>query len=189
MTSFSFTAEQIKSAPAEVRRWFEKEITAEFRELAAPHPEPTHAPELAACTAEEALAVFDAIRDDFAAAQVFLELGREPPIGNSPAPLHALSIADIKRNLRLGDDRLADAFGVIGRTFMRLRNDPAAALFGFDQANHIYLHEATHRSIRSLWETLVELQPEMTAAPTTGEPATVGFVPPRVGPSEDIPRR
>jgi hypothetical protein len=179
VTSFSFTAEQIKSAPPEVRRWFEREIAATFRELATQRPEPRHAPELAACAPEEAFGVFEAIRNDFAAAQVFLELGREPPIGNSPAGLHALGVADIKRNLRLGDDRLADAFGVIGRSFMQLRGDSAAVLFGFDQANHVYLHEVTHRSIRSLWETLVELQqPETPAAPTTSPPATVGFVPP-----------
>ncbi len=186
MASFNFTVEQIRSAPPEVRRWVEQEITAAFRELASQRPAPPQAPDLASCTPEEALAIFQAIRRDFAAVQVFLELGREPAIGSSPAPLHALSIGEIKRNLRLGDDRLAGCFGAIGNTFAQLRNDPEAVLFGFDQANHVYLHQTTHRSIHALWEKLVELQPEGSDSPVTNPPAAFGFVPPYAGPSDDV---
>ena len=41
---------------------------------------------------------------------------------------------------------------------MRLRDDSEASLFGFDQANHVYIHETTHRSIRELWEKLVQMR-------------------------------
>ena len=58
MTSFSFTPEQIKSAPPEVRRWFENEIATLLRELAGQRPQPAHSPELAACTTEETEALF-----------------------------------------------------------------------------------------------------------------------------------
>lgn len=144
-------------------------------------------PELAACTPEEALRVFELIRYDFAAAQVFLELGREPPIGHGDPVLHALNIGDLKRHLRLGDDRLADCLQVINRSFMQVRNDPEAALFGFDQANHVYVHEVTYRSIRRLWEELAQLQsPSKGAAPAGRSEAPFGFVPPVVGPSEDV---
>jgi hypothetical protein len=185
VTSFTFTPEQIKSAPPEVRLWFEHEIAAAYRSLPAPAPVPVHSPELAACTPAEALRVFELIRSDFATTQVFLELGREPPIANA-APLHALGIGDIKRHLRLGDDRLADCFGIINRSFIQVRNDPEVALFGFDQANHVYIHETTHRSIRTLWEELVQLSSETLRAPVAGGSHPTGFVPPVVGPSEDI---
>ena len=185
MTSFSFTAEQIKSAPPEVRRWFENQIVLLVRELTEQRPEPAHAPELTACTAEEAEVLFELLRADFAATQVLLELGREAPLGTGPSGLHALSIAEIKRNLRLPDDRLADCFGAINHAFMRLRNDAEASLFGFDQVNHVYIHETTHRSIMALWQKLLHQQ---TASPHAASyaPATFGFAPPRLGPSEDV---
>jgi hypothetical protein len=178
VTSFTFTAEQIRSAPSEVRLWFEHEIAANFRSLTTTAPAPAHSSELA-------VRVFELIRNDFATTQVFLELGREPPIPNA-APLHALGIGEIKRHLRLGDDRLADCFSVIKRSFMQVRNDPDVALFGFDQANHVYIHEMTHHSIRSLWEELVQLSSETLPAPAAGGSHPFGFVPRVVGPSEDI---
>ena len=67
MTSFSFTTEQIKSAPPEVGRWFENQIVVLRRELAERRPQAAHAPELAACTAGEAEAIFELIQNDFAA--------------------------------------------------------------------------------------------------------------------------
>jgi hypothetical protein len=142
---------------------------------------------LSACTPAEALRVFELIRHDFAATQVFLELGREPPAASNAPALHALGIGEIKRHLRLGDDRLADCFSVIKRSCMQVRNDPDAALFGFDRANHVYIHEMTHHSIRSLWEKLVRVSAERAAAPAAASvPSPFGFVPPVVGPTEDI---
>jgi hypothetical protein len=149
--------------------------------VSAPPPAP-QAPELAACSAQEALLVFQAVRDDFAASQVFLELGREPAIG-STSGLHALSIGEIKRHLRLADDRLAESLRLIGERFGELRGDPGAALFGFDEANHLYIHEVTHRSIRGLWEELVRVSAQRAAAP-----ATVGFAPPNAEPDGDLRR-
>ena len=186
MTSFSFTAEQIKSAPPEVRRWFENQIVLLLRELSEQRPQPAHAPELAACTADEAEAIFELIRADFAATQVLLELGREAPLATGPSGLHALSIAEIKRNLRLPDDRLADCFGAINQAFMRVRNDAEASLFGFDQVSHVYITEATHRSIRALWQKLLHQQAAASPAATSGPASTFGFAPPRLGPSEDV---
>jgi len=186
VTSFTFTAEQIRSAPAEVRRWFESEIAAAFA-LATQLPAPAHSPKLTACSPEEAVRVFELINADFAAVQVFLELARQVPVASGVAPLHAFSIGEIKRHLRLSDDRLADGFGLINQAFQRVHDDPEAALFGFDQANHVYIDEITHRSIRALWEGLVQLRSSATAgAAVPGSPSTFGFTPPHVGPSEDI---
>ena len=136
---------------------------------------------MAVCSPDEALAVFEFIRNDFATAQVFLEFGREPPLPNSPRPLHAFGIGEFKRKLRLSDDRLADCFEAINQRFMRLRNDTVAVLLGFDQANHVYIHEVTHGSVRALWERLVRMEPDAEPAPTRPA-APFGFVPPQVGP-------
>ncbi len=179
MISFAFTVDQVRSAPPEVRRWIEAAIIGALREAAAPQPE--HTSELAACTPDEALALFELVRSDFATAQVLLEFGREPPLPNSPRPLHAFAIGEFKRKLRLSDDRLADCFGTIGQAFMRVRNDPEAVLLGFDASNHVYLHEATHASIRSVWERLTGAE-----RPTPAVAPPFGFVPPEIGPAEAI---
>lgn len=189
MTSFTFSAEQIRSAPPAVRQWIENEVVATLRALTeAPHqPPPAHSAELAACTPEEALQVFEAIRDDYATALVFLELAREAPIVGSSPPLHALSLGDMMRHTRLTDGRLVECFRAINQIFQQIRKDPEAALFGFDEANHVYIDAATHRSIRALWEELVRIRAPATAdsaTPTTSP--RPGFMPPHVGPSEDI---
>ena len=181
MISFAFTMDQIHAAPPEVRRWFEAEIIGALRHAASPRPEPAHSPELAAGTPDEALALFELIRNDFVTAQVLLEFGREPPLPDSPRPLHAFAIGEFKRKLRLSDDRLADCFGILSQGFMRVRNDPEAVLLGFDSANHVYLHEATHASIRSVWEKLTGMEDAARR-----EAAPFGFVPPEAGPSEPI---
>ncbi len=185
MISFVFTVDQIRSAPPEVRRWCEAEIIGALRHMESPQPEPAHGPELAACTPPEALALFELVQSDFAAVQVLLEFGREPPLANSPVPLHAFGIGDFKRKLRLSDDRLADCFGTINRAFMRVRNDPEAVLLGFDNSNHVYIHEMTHASIRALWERLAGMEPGAEPIPTRAA-TPLGFVPPQIGPSEPV---
>ena len=55
MTGFTFSEEQIRSAPPAVRQWVETEIVAALHALAeAPRqPAPVHSAELAACTPDE----------------------------------------------------------------------------------------------------------------------------------------
>jgi hypothetical protein len=79
MTSFTFSLEQLKAAPPEVRRWIEHEISAALGVLGRLDQGPSHAHDasLAACTPEEALQMFEAIKDNFLLSQVFFELARE----------------------------------------------------------------------------------------------------------------
>ncbi len=57
MTSFTFSVEQLRSAPPEVRHWIETEIAAALSGLNRLElgPSEPHSAELAACTPEEAL--------------------------------------------------------------------------------------------------------------------------------------
>lgn len=181
MTSFTFSVEQVRSAPPEVRRWMQDEIAAALLAVAKAGPEAgEHTAALAACRPEEALGVFEMIRGDFAAAQVFLELALAAPVADSN--LYALEIGPILRRTQLSEDRLLDCFGMISEVFQQLRHDPAAALLGFDQSNHVFIDAATNRSIRKLWQELVAMR-----APLPSEPApSNGFIPPQLGPSETI---
>ena len=189
MTSFTFSVEQLKSAPAEIRQWIFHQLESDLAALTSGNPEPpaAHAPALAACTPDETMQIFDLIRGDFATAQVFLELARDTPIGNGGRPLHVMSLGEMIRHTRLDQSRLAGCLQMINQAFRQVRNDPDAVLFGFDQANHVYVHEATHQSIRALWEGLTRLPmpPSAEAAPAFAAPP-LGFAPRQMGPSEDI---
>jgi hypothetical protein len=185
MTSFTFSLEQLRAAPPEVRRWVEHEIGTALGMLGRLDRDPSqvHDASLAACAPEEALQMFEAIKDNFLLSQVFFELARETPAGRTAPPLHALNIADMLRHTRLPDgDRLADCLTAINQVFQTVRNDSGAALFGFDQYGHVYIHETTHRSVRSLWEQLFVSSPF-----TTDRPSPLGVPLPHLGPSEVSP--
>ena len=181
MTSFTFSAEQVRAAPPEVRRWIEHELSAAVAAIEGPAHDAAemHAAALAACSAEEAAQVFELIKDNFLLTQVFFELGRDM---RSPtaAPLHALDVGDMLRHTRLPDgDRLADCLTAITQVFRQLRNDPEASLFGFDAYGRVFIHETTHASVRHLWQQL--LAPHAPAPPVA-----VDFDPPHLGPSDAV---
>jgi hypothetical protein len=167
MVGFTFSAEQIRSAPPEVRRWIEEQIT---RTLGLPitgvhDGAETHSGGIAVCSLEEAAAILQRIQEDYLACQVFLELGREGGSGVSyPPELHAIGIADILRHTRIGEgSRLAACFQAINAALQEIRGDPQATLFAFDQRGTCYVHEATHRNIRQLWQDFVAAHKQAAA--------------------------
>ena len=178
MPSFTFTAEQIRSAPPEVRRWFENEIVhalAAVRSLPAPR-----APEaaLGACGFDDAVQVFELIKEDFLLTQVFFELARETGVGPRTPGLYAFNSADILRHIRIADgSRLGQCLMAINAAYREVSGNSEVNLFGFDDHGHIYIHDATHHSIREVWERVVLAR--------AGNPP-LGFAVPRVGPAEDI---
>ena len=108
-----------------MRRWAEHEIGVALGALGRLDHDPSqvHSAALAACTPEEALQIFELIKDNFLLSQVFFELARETPAGSAAPPLHALKIGDLLRHTRLSDgDRLADCFTAINQVFQTVRN-------------------------------------------------------------------
>lgn len=190
MTSFVFSVEQLRAAPPEVRRWIEREIAQSLAALERPEhePAPMHEAELAACRPEEAVQIFEMIKDNFLCSQVFFELARDMPGGRAVPPLHAFGIADILRHARLADaNRLVECFTAINQAYQTVRDDPQASLFGFDEQGHVYIHETTHRSIRLVWERLVAAAAPAGQRPAAGDgPGAAGFSPPHLGPSENV---
>jgi hypothetical protein len=190
MTGFTFSLEQIRSAPPEVRRWVEREIAASLSRINAPVRDSAlaHAAALAGCNPDEAAQLFELIKGDFLLSQVFFELGREAPEAHGAAPLHAVAIGDLLRHTRLaGVERLGAYFGAIDQAFRAIRNGPEATLFAFDQQGHVYIHETSCRSIRQLWEQLVTpMMPSAGAGERGDGPPMAGFTPPQLGPSEAV---
>jgi hypothetical protein len=190
MTSFTFSIEQLRSAPPEVRRWIEREIGTSLAAISKSEHDASqvHAASLAACMPEEAMQLFELIKGNFLLAQVFFELARETPSSPASTPLYPISIADILRHTRLGDgDRLVECFTAINRAFQSIRNDPEATLFGFDQYGHVFIHQTTHDSVRQIWEQLFTAHPSLADGPVAGEgPMPSEYSPPHLGPSEDV---
>ena len=193
MTSFTFSIEQITSAPLEVRRWIEREIAAALTALSkADHDaSQVHEAALAACTPDEAAQVFELIKGNFLLSQVFFELARETPNNRGTSSLYPISIADILRHTRLGDgNHLVDCFTAINQAFQSIRKDREVTLFGFDQFGHVFIHQTTHDSVRELWQQLVATCPPLTQGLGAGDrEAEAGFNPPHLAPSEGIAQR
>jgi hypothetical protein len=193
VTAFTFSSEQLRTAPLEVRRWVAAEIAHALAGVAAPQPEmprpPTQAepPALAACTPGEALQIFELIGGDPIVGRIFFELARDNTVDSGMPGLHMLRIADLMRHAGIADNEAAVAgLSTIGRAFRQVRGEPGN-LFGLGDAGELYVHAATQASIRRVWEELIRARTaaDRPTAPHAG-PATPDFVPPHLGPSEDV---
>jgi hypothetical protein len=177
MTSFTFSVEQVRSAPPEVRRWMENEIANALGSLARFEHEPPRVETgaLAACTMEEAAQIFSLICGNFVVTQVFFELARETLLAHGVPSLHCINLHDMRRHLQLDDNRLLfECLNVINQALQRVRNDPAASLFASDNQGHVYIHEDSYRNIQKLREQLLS-EHSPSATPKIAEAS--GFVP------------
>jgi hypothetical protein len=158
MVNLVLSAEQIKSAPPEVKEWIKSLLMVELTLPAAPeHEQDERRKEtLARCTVAEAGLVLEQIRDDYLACQVFFELSRDNLRERTDSSeLHRIPIAEILRHTRLGDpEHLAACLDRISAAFQAVRQDPAAMLFAFDRGS-LYVHDVTRRGIKGLWQALV----------------------------------
>lgn len=189
MVSFTFSEDEVKSAPLEVRRWIEARLGATLGSRAAAETKPS-APEhgtLAECTPEEMAQVLKLVAENMLVTRVFFELARETLTDPRVAPYHALSLSEIQRHAQLAEpEQLFACLGTINQALQTLRNDPEISLFGFDDAGHLYLHEGTHRSIRQIWEQMVHAQ--RNAARAVPEAGGYGFRPAGAAPQETAMR-
>ena len=190
MTAFTFSAEQLRAAPPEVQRWAANEIARALGTIGAPRAAPPRQREmtLAACTVPEAMQIFELVAGDAIVTRLFFELGREHAFATDLPGLRALRAADLAHHVGLPDQgALVDGLATIDRAFHQAHGDRAGGLFGFDDAGHVYLHDATQASIRRVWEELVRARAAADReAARAAAPRTEGFMPPQLGPSEDI---
>lgn len=193
MTSFTFSAEQVRSAPPEVRRWIESEINRALRVLTNAPAEPAKVEEsaLAICTVDEITEILKLISGKFLVTQVLFELAREAPFRQATPPLHTFNISEILHQAQLADvNQLFECFNIINRALQRVRNNPEVSLFGFDDRGHGYIHETTYRNIRQVWEQLVLAHSLAASNQTAGaaDLAPIGAAPVRDGFSQPVMR-
>jgi hypothetical protein len=158
MTGILLSAEQVRSAPVEVRSWLRGVLEAELGWEA--HEIEAAGTAVAACSPEEAEQILDRIRDDYLSTQVFFELGRDQPPAAGRGDLHRASFLDIARHTRVADfQQLSSCLETITAAFREIRRDPDSNLFAFDQRGGLYMHAVTHQSIARLWHAIVARQP------------------------------
>ncbi|HEY1936048.1 MAG TPA: hypothetical protein VGG99_28925 [Acetobacteraceae bacterium] len=175
MVGITLTAEQIRSAPPEVRHWIESQVAAMF---APPATEEAHAapPHLAQCTAGEAQAILEQIEDLLPVVSVFFELGRES--ASVPVQgMRAFRLNEIARHTRLETtQQVLEALELINDALRRVRRDSEAMLCGFDREGRCYVSEATSRAVLTLWRGIVAqhaLAAGQPAEPAAEAPAPV----------------
>ena len=167
MIGITLTTDQIRSAPAEVRRWIENEVIASLGIAAdAPAaPSPTQAAHLVACNAEEAAGVLSQIQGMMAAVNVFFEFGR-PGISFGQPAVMAFRLIDILHHTRLENiGQVMACLDLINQALAQLRRDPTARFRGFDNEGHCLIAPQTQASIASLWQNvLANQQPPASSA-------------------------
>ena len=165
MAGITLSADEIKAAPPEVRRWLEQEIVHAFGGW--PTSVATEAPSLVGCNVEEARNILELVQGMLPVVSVFFELGREAA-SVAVHGLRAFRIADILRHVRLqSPDQVIQCLNVLTQALRRTRGDGTTALYALDDQGHCLVAEATMRSILHLWQEIVAqraLQAEAGAA-------------------------
>jgi hypothetical protein len=154
MTGITLTAEQIRAAPPEVRHWLEQQI-AQLLGLPDGAEVPATPPPLIAANPELAGAILGQIQNMLPVVAVFFELGREQGslVANG---LRAFRLADIARHARLASvEQVLQALAVIDAALRRAAGNTEATLHALDAQGHVFVAEATSRSILILWQQIV----------------------------------
>lgn len=160
MIGITLTTDQIRNAPAEVRRWIEHEVIASLglvadAPAAAAHPQATH---LHACTAEDAAAVLADIKGLMPAFNVFFEFAR-PGISYGQPPVMAFRLIDILYHTRLQDiGQVVECLEAINEALARVRHDASAKFCGFDNQGHCLIRPETQQSVAALWQSILASQ-------------------------------
>lgn len=157
MIGITLTTDQIRNAPAEVRRWIEHEVIASLglvadAPAAAAHPQATH---LHACTAEDAAAVLADIKGLMPAFNVFFEFAR-PGISYGQPPVMAFRLIDILYHTRLADiGQVIECLEAINQALARVRGDASARFCDFDNQGHCLIAPQTQHSVATLWQGIL----------------------------------
>jgi hypothetical protein len=161
MAGITLSADEIRTAPPEVRRWLEHEMIRAFG--AQPTAAPSHAPGLVGCNVEETRDILALVKGLLPVVSVSFELGREP----ASVPVHGLRafrITDLLRHAGLqSPDQVVECLDVLTQALRRVRGDGQAEFVALDDQGHCLVAESTMRSIHRLWQEVVAQRTDASA--------------------------
>lgn len=152
MVGLTLSAEEIRAAPPEVRRWLEQEMVRAFGPQTGPQPVSRA---LVGCNVEEAQELLKLVQGMLPVVNVFFELGREAA-SVAVHGMRAFRITDVQRHVRLqSPDQVVECLNVLAQALRRVRSDAEAAFYALDNQGHCLIAETTMRSILRLWQDIV----------------------------------
>jgi hypothetical protein len=156
MVGITLSPEQVRGAPPDVRRWLEQQISGSLGLFAAPQPAETHSRHLVGCQVEQARAIFSLIQRLLPVLGVFFELARDPVVV-TPQGVRVLHLDDMMRHCRLqAPEQVVGCLETINEAFRRVSGDSEALITGVDGAGHCLVADVTARSIRVIWQDIIE---------------------------------
>jgi hypothetical protein len=170
MVGITLSPEQIRHAPAEVRRWLRGEIATSL-DVDSDVVASSGLRNLSVCSIEEAGAIYEKIRGIFPAVNMFFELGRDGELVTSEG-LVAHRLVDMLQHTRLQTiQQLSACLQIINQAARELGNNPEISLYVIDQHGYCFVSADTQRSIAALWRQLMSGPDERGAArPGSGDP-------------------
>ncbi|GLH78894.1 hypothetical protein SSBR45G_38030 [Bradyrhizobium sp. SSBR45G] len=161
MIGITLSADQIRSAPPEVRRWIEHQVLASLGlgpEAAQTPALPTQGAHLVACSIEDAAKVLAQIQSALPAVNVFFEFGR-PGIAMGQPPIMMFRLIDILHHTRLQNiGQVMASLEMINKALVEVRHDPSVRFCGFDNEGHCLIAPETQRAIASVWQSVIARQ-------------------------------
>lgn len=159
MIGITLSSEQIRTAPAEVRHWIEREVMASLGLQAEPaEGGRPHSEHLAACSEEQAAAILTQIQGVLPAVNVFFEFGRQGAVFGQPN-IEAFRLIDIAHHTRLPDvAQVVACLDLINQAFGRACGDATAKFCGFDREGRCFVATETQQNILRLWQKVIASQ-------------------------------
>jgi hypothetical protein len=173
MIGITLSSEQIRSAPADVRRWIEREVLSSMNQQAVPeNASKPHREHLAACSEEEITAILSQIQGVLPAVNVFFEFGRQGMVFGPPN-VEAFRLLDIAHHTRLQNvGQVIACLDIINQAFSRVCGDADAEFCGFDREGHCFVTPETQQNILKVWQRVIasqQLALEQTELPLASE--------------------
>lgn len=179
MIGITVSSEQIRTAPAEVRRWLENEVATSLGLQVGSTESHHQMAQLAGCSHDELAAVLSLVQGVFPAVNVLFELGRK---GASFAQdrFEAYRLSDLQHHTRLQSlEQVLSCLNLINEAFHQVRGSDTESFYGAD-GDYCFVATQTQRNIRHLWFELIghgDIAPTAAEAASGDAPAINGSVP------------
>jgi hypothetical protein len=155
MTGITLSAEQIRTAPAGVRRWIEHEVVNSLGlEVQSPNPA-TATERLAVCGLQELNAMLSLVQGVFPIVNVLFELGR-PGISFAQGTSVAFRLSDIQHNTRLQSiEHVIVCLDLIDETLQCVRGTKETVFYALDSTGYCFVTTETQQSIHRLCQDMI----------------------------------
>jgi len=161
MIGITLSAEQIRNAPPDVRRWIEHQVLSSLGLGAETPPTPSLPPQsahLVALTIDDAARVLMQIQGMLPAVNVLFEFSR-PGIAFGQPPVMMFRLIDILHHTRMQNiSQVMACLETINQALAEIKGDPSARFCGFDNVGHCLITPETQRAIASLWQNVIAKQ-------------------------------